>query len=114
MGLDLSTGSLGLLAHARSIGVDTHVGLLDGLGSLSLEGETSTGIGGDSVTDHAGNRLGVGSNAGSESLAGKGRASMGSSSTLLESLHLLHTVTDGDGKVLLGNIGSGADSIEHL
>merc|ERR1712054_454607 len=114
MGLDLSTGSLGLLAHALSVGIDTHVGLLDGLGSLSLKGETSTGIGGDGVTDHAGNRLGGGSNAGSESLAGKGRAGMGSSSTLLESLHLLHRVTDSDSEVLLGNTGGRADSIEHL
>merc|ERR1712054_113915 len=114
MGLDLSTGSLGLLAHALSVGIDTHVGLLDGLGSLSLKGETSTGIGGDSVTDHAGNRLGIGSNAGSESLAGKGRAGMGSSSTLLESLHLLHRITDSDSEVLLGNTGGRADSIEHL
>merc|ERR1719407_352523 len=35
-GLDLTTGLLGLGAHLVGVGVDTSVGLLDGLGSLGL------------------------------------------------------------------------------
>merc|ERR1719163_2452862 len=39
---------------------------------------------------------------------------MGGSSTLLEGLHLVNTIADGNGEVLLGNIGGRTDSVEHL
>merc|ERR1711881_642691 len=113
-GLNLSTGLLGLLLHACSVGVDTGVGLLDGLGSLSLEGEAGTCISGHGVTDHAGHRLCVGGDAGSKGLASEGRLGMGLSGTLLEGLHLVDAVTDGNLKVTLGDISSRADGIEHL
>merc|ERR1711881_357938 len=113
-GLNLSTGLLGLLLHACSIGVDTGVGLLDGLGSLSLEGEAGTRIGGHGVTDHAGHRLRVGGDAGSKGLASEGRLGMGLSGTLLEGLHLVDAVTDRNLKITLGDISSRADGVEHL
>merc|ERR1719478_2140361 len=113
-GLDLTTGLLGLVAHLGGVGVDTHVGLLDGLGSLSLEGKTGTGIGGHGITDHAGHRLGVAGNAASKSLASKGRLGMGGGCLLLESLHLVDTVTDGNLEITLGNVGGRADGVEHL
>merc|ERR1719247_3759684 len=113
-GLDLTTGLLGMVAHLVGVGVDTHVGLLDGLGSLSLEGKTGTGIGGHGITDHAGHRLGVAGNAASKSLASKGRLGMGGGCLLLESLHLVDTVTDGNLEITLGNIGGRADGVEHL
>merc|ERR1712216_616985 len=39
---------------------------------------------------------------------------MGLGGTLLESLHLLDTITDGNLEVTLGDIGGRADSVEHL
>merc|ERR1712096_7215 len=39
---------------------------------------------------------------------------MGLGRALLESLHLVDTVTDGNLEVTLGDIGGGADSVEHL
>merc|ERR1712036_104776 len=39
---------------------------------------------------------------------------MGLGGTLLESLHLLDTITDGNLEVTLGDIGSRADGVEHL
>merc|ERR1719482_2301714 len=113
-GLDLTTGLLGLGTHAGGVGVDTSVGLLDGLGGLGLKGEAGTGIGGDGVTDHAGHGLRVGGDAGSKGLAREGGMGMGLSGTLLEGLHLVDTVTDGNLEVTLGDISGRADSVEHL
>merc|ERR1712096_105842 len=39
---------------------------------------------------------------------------MGLGRALLESLHLVDTVTDGNLKITLGDISGGADSVEHL
>merc|ERR1711959_393388 len=99
------------------------------LGGEPLEGSLGTGLLGTDLGDGGGREgldlttgllgLGahlvrVGGDAGSKGLAREGGLSMGSSRALLESLHLLDTITDGNLEVTLGDISGRADSVEHL
>merc|ERR1711998_794239 len=102
------------MGHAGSIGGHTHVGLLDLLGSLGTEGELGAGLGSDSARDHAGNTTLVAGKLHEESLASKGGTGLGASGALHEVHHAALASGDGKTEILLGNRGSGADSVEHL
>merc|ERR1711988_752126 len=112
--LQLGSGLAGIAGHAGSIGSHTHVGLLDLLGSLGTEGELGTGLGSDSARDHTSNTTLVASKLQEKSLASKSRAGLGASGALHEVHHAALASGDGKTEILLGNRGSGADSVEHL
>merc|ERR1712057_141951 len=112
--LELGGGGLSVGSHAGGVRGDTHVGLLDLLGSLGPERELGASLGGDSTRDHASDLLLVAGELDEESLAGHGRASTGAGRLAHEVEHLPLGSGDGETEVLLGDGRGGADGVHHL
>merc|ERR1719453_1814229 len=70
--LELGGGGLSVGSHAGSVCGDTHVGLLDLLGSLGTESKLGASLGGDGTRDHASDTALVAGELHEESLAGHG------------------------------------------
>merc|ERR1712022_110985 len=113
-GLEGGTSGLGDLLHLLGLGGDVSVGLLDLLGSLLGEGGLGASVGGHGILDHAGNLIGVSLDLLVEGLALESGLGVDLGGLGVESNELLHTILDSDVKVLAGNLGGGADSVEHL
>merc|ERR1712022_56643 len=104
----------GLEGGTSGLGGDVSVGLLDLLGSLLGEGGLGASVGGHGILDHAGNLIGVSLDLLVEGLALESGLGVDLGGLGVESNELLHTILDSDVKVLAGNLGGGADSVEHL
>merc|ERR1711881_519466 len=112
--LELGGGGLSVGSHAGGVRGDTHVGLLDLLGSLGPERELGASLGVDGTRDHASDLLLVAGELDEESLAGHGRASTGAGRLAHEVEHLPLGSGDGETEVLLGDGRGGADGVHHL